>query len=70
MSLAHAPKTTCPRCLELRPSEIHTCSPSLWARKMEARIEELDDFRVAVAKALGIPAEASNAQLIDAINRL
>jgi len=38
--------------------------------KLIARIEELDDFRVRVAKALGVPAEASDDQLIHAINSL
>lgn len=47
MSLAHAPKTTCPRCLELRPSEIHTCAPTDRWRELES---ERDRYREALEK--------------------
>lgn len=43
MSLAHAPKTTCPRCLELRPAMLHTCSPTDRWRELEA---ERDRFKL------------------------
>lgn len=42
---AHAPKETCPRCLELRPSSIHTCSPTPAWRRLE---EERDACRSAL----------------------
>ena len=36
----------CPRCLKntgTANGDIHTCSPTDWARKMEARIAELEE---------------------------
>jgi hypothetical protein len=47
MSLAHAPKTTCPRCLELRPAEIHTCTPTEAWWELES---ERDRYRQALEK--------------------
>ena len=34
----------CPRCFELFPAEIHTCSPPPIVVELESRVKELEEF--------------------------